>query len=152
MDGMHREVAYAQWGLMGLSNLPLVLPKYSWIVCCRLLNEENNGWDAPSSGIGTVGSDGFVAYHEVCSFMNNKGVKSVFDYESKVPYTFKNKEWISFDNEQSVAYKAEFTKEHGLGGVMIYSLNTDDVLLSCGGSSRFPLTARVRDVLQDDQL
>uniref|UniRef100_A0A1B6MSA9 GH18 domain-containing protein n=1 Tax=Graphocephala atropunctata TaxID=36148 RepID=A0A1B6MSA9_9HEMI len=142
--------AYWLYKGMPASKIIIGIPTYGHSY--TLLNEDNHGWDAPSSGIGSVGNEGFVAYHEVCSFMSSKGVQSVFDFESKVPYTFKNKEWISFDNEQSVAYKAEFTKEHGLGGVMVYSLNTDDVSLSCGGSYRFPLTARVRDVLQDDQL
>lgn len=69
------------------------------------MNEENHGWDAPSSGVGSVGSDGFTAYNQVCGFMGDSGVQAVFDHESRVPYAFKNKEWISYENEQSVAYK-----------------------------------------------
>lgn len=69
------------------------------------MNEDNHGWEAPSSGVGVWGIDGFITYNEACRFMNKPDAKSVFDYESKVPYAFKEKDWISFDNEQSVAYK-----------------------------------------------
>jgi GH18 family chitinase len=69
------------------------------------MNAANHDWEAPSSGVGSVGSDGFVAYYDVCTFMSQPGTQSVFSYESKVPYAFREKEWISYDNEQSVAYK-----------------------------------------------
>lgn len=48
--------------------------------------------------------------------------------------------------------QAEFAKQNMFGGVMIFSLNTDDVTASCDGQTRFPLVERVKNVLQDDQL
>lgn len=48
--------------------------------------------------------------------------------------------------------QAEFAKQNMFGGVMIFSLNTDDVTASCDGQTRFPLAERVKNVLQDDQL
>lgn len=73
-----------------------------------LVNEANHGWDAPSSGIGSIGTEGFTSYTDACAFMNLPESQSVFDYESKVPYAYRLKEWISFDNEQSLAYKVRF--------------------------------------------
>jgi len=62
-------------------------------------------------------------------------------------------DWISFDDERSLAYKAEFAASLGLGGAMVFSLNTDDYKgLNLGSSSVFPLTSRIKLVLNDDNL
>lgn len=116
-----------------------------------LMNAENSGWNAPASGNGQLGSDGFIDYSESCKFILLEDTKVIFDAENKVPYAYRNKEWISFDNEQSLAYKAEYAKEKEYGGVMVFSLNTDDFNGVCDGNT-FPLTRRIKNVMQDDQL
>jgi len=53
----------------------------------------------------------------------------------------------------SLAYKAEFAASLGLGGAMVFSLNTDDYSgSSLCSSSVFPLTSRIKIVLNDDDL
>lgn len=69
------------------------------------MNAANSGWNAPSIGNGQLGSDGFVDYADSCKFILLEGTKEVFDGENKVPYAYRNQEWLSFDNEQSLAYK-----------------------------------------------
>lgn len=72
------------------------------------MNTANFGWNAPASGIGQLGADGFVAYSDSCKFILLEGTNIIFDAENKVPYAYRNQEWISFDNEQSLAYKVIF--------------------------------------------
>lgn len=59
-------------------------------------------------------------------------------------------EWISYENRQSVSCKTKYVKNEHFGGVMIFSLNTDDYTSYCQyGSidSQFPLTKIVNSLL-----
>lgn len=118
----------------------------------RLLNEANNGFDSPTSGPG-IGKAGFVTFPEICEFISHRKASTIFDHDTRTPYSYYEKDWISFDNENSLAYKAEFAASLGLGGAMVFSLNTDDHRgSSLCSSSLFPLTSRIKLVLNDDYL
>nr|AJO25037.1 chitinase [Nilaparvata lugens] len=134
---------------MPLDKLVVGVPTYGHSF--TLLNEENTGWDAPATGIGKEGLEGFVVYPDICRFLDRENTKYVFDSEFKVPYTYNGREWISYDNEQSLQYKADYIKSKGFGGVMIWSLNVDDFRASCGKND-FPLVRQVKNILEDDQL
>ena len=71
----------------------------------RLLSEEWNTVDSPSTSTGIL--QGFVTYPEALSFIKFGGIVH-FDSESLVPYTFKDYDWISYDNAQSIALKVIF--------------------------------------------
>lgn len=61
------------------------------------------------------------------------------------------KEWLSYENEQSIGCKANYIKANGFGGAMIFSLNTDDYRGSCDNENkvrtRFPLVQTVHSIL-----
>lgn len=120
------------------------------------MNPNNNRIGAPARGYGKLGNNGFVDYSDICWFLTNYKVKPIFDLETKSPYAFKGTEWISFDDSQSLSYKAEFIKANNFGGAMILSLDTDDHKGSCNinvdGLNTFPLTRKVKSILNDDQL
>ncbi|XP_072157428.1 chitinase-3-like protein 2 isoform X3 [Bemisia tabaci] len=72
----------------------------------RLYNPLNHGFISPACGFGSsIGYDGFASYNEVCRFLSDPGVKMVFDHNTRTPYAFKDKDWISFDNIESLGYK-----------------------------------------------
>ena len=50
---------------------------------------------------------GYISYPEALSFIKFGG-HLVFDNESLVPYTYKDYDWISFENAQSIALKVYF--------------------------------------------
>lgn len=109
---------------------------------------------APASGIGRVGMAGFVTYSDVCWFKrNNLFVTEIFDEETCSPYVFSGTEWISYENERSLTCKANYVKENGFGGVMIFSLNTDDYSYFCFDSSldhseeEFPLVRKIKSII-----
>lgn len=120
-----------------------------------LVNEENANIGSPVSGYGHVGGSGFVNYPEVCDFMrtNNNNVTLIQEENAKVPYLYKQTEWISFDSPQSVRVKAEYIKRQNLRGAMIYALNSDDYEGLCGKtifsntSDNFPLVASIRNII-----
>ena len=73
---------------------------------CRLVNKKYNGVNAPASGFGEVGgSNGFIDYPDVCQFLTTGGVTQIFDRSTRAPYAFKNRNWITYDDDRSVAYK-----------------------------------------------
>jgi chitinase len=70
----------------------------------RLINDANHGVSAPASGFGLLGDTGFISYPQACRFVAAEAA-TVFDRDSRVPYAYKNTQWISYDDERSLAYK-----------------------------------------------
>ena len=62
----------------------------------------------------------------------------------KAPFVFSNKyngpqiKWTGFDDVKSFEYKVRFLKEAGLGGAMLFSLDTEDFDNDCE-QGKFPL-------------
>lgn len=119
----------------------------------RLINRNNNGLFAPSARFGNTGKDGFISYDELCQFLAQTRRSPVYDAETRSFYVVDDYEWISYENIESISAKTQFVKENKFGGVMIYSLNTDDPTGICsGGKIPFPLTSTVRSVLDSDAI
>lgn len=118
----------------------------------QLVNENNPNVGSPASGFGSVGGLGFVNYPDVCAFLGGMGVSQRWEEAALVPYLYSGREWISFESPRSVAAKADYIKARGLRGAMIYSLNADDYVGSCGArgadDTTFPLAQSVRRVLR----
>ncbi|GAB5587422.1 hypothetical protein Unana1_02322 [Umbelopsis nana] len=59
---------------------------------------------------------------------NQNGWKSYWSSVNKTPYAYKAsaKQFVSFDDPQSVTLKAQYAKKQNLGGVMMWSLEMDD--------------------------
>lgn len=74
------------------------------------------------------------------------GWTTVWDDDQKVPYTYKDQEWIGYDNQASVKIKAEYAKSKGLGGVLVGSIDRDDVNNYCG-EGKYPLMRAIKEVL-----
>ncbi|GFG35342.1 hypothetical protein Cfor_10329 [Coptotermes formosanus] len=144
-------VSYWQRKGMPKEKIIVGLPTYGHSF--TLTNSANHGVSAPASGFGSLGDKGFVSYPQACQFVEAEAA-TVFDRDSRVPYAFKNSEWVSYDDERSLAYKAEYVASGGYGGAMIWSLNLDDFKGECSntGQNWFPLITKVKSVLEDDEL
>ena len=70
----------------------------------RLYNPNFHGVYAPAIGGGTVGLGGQVTFPQVCQFLSN-GATRDFDDESRVPYAYQKRTWISYDDEESLEEK-----------------------------------------------
>ncbi|XP_046144789.1 chitinase-3-like protein 2 isoform X2 [Osmia bicornis bicornis] len=135
------------WLSKGMPREKLIIGIPTYGHSYRLDNPLNRGLLAPANGFGKLGKMGFVSYYTVCQFLHD-GAKSVFDDESKVPYAYKDREWISYDDVTSVYYKAEWIRANNFGGAMILSLNVDDWNNTCKFNETFPLTRTVTKVLR----
>ena len=61
------------------------------------------------------------------------------------PYAVKGENWIGIDDEKSIKIKAEYIKQQGLAGGMVWSIDTDDFHGFCTGS-KFGLTSMIAEV------
>lgn len=74
-------------------------------------------------------------------------MRKVYDEESCSPYITAGTEWISYEDERSITCKTKYVRDNGFGGVMIFSLNTDDYASSCFyGQDKYPEFPLIRSI------
>jgi chitinase len=73
------------------------------------------------------------------------GWTTVWDDQQKTPYMYKGNQWVGFDNPRSIGVKVEYAKSLNLGGVMIWSIETDD--FKGIGGTKFPILKAIRQAL-----
>ena len=85
--------------------------------------ESSNVW---SSGTGTIQVGGYQAI--VGSFLKAPGFVRYWDDVAKVPWLYNagTKEWITYEDPQSMRLKGEYIAEQKLGGAMFWELSNDD--------------------------
>jgi chitinase len=66
--------------------------------------------------------DGFMGYHEICEELTVPGSRwrDTMDPFQESPYMWNERKWISYDNEQSLRKKSEYSYDFDLAGVMIW--------------------------------
>ncbi|KAK1152183.1 chitotriosidase-1-like [Acipenser oxyrinchus oxyrinchus] len=130
------------------SKLLLGFPTYGR--CFTLADPAKNGVGATITGTGKPGNytkeAGFWSYYEVCSELSS-GATSVWLADQKVPFVFKDNQWIGYDDEKSFHWKVEWMKSKGLGGVMIFSMDLDDFSGEFCGNGNYPLMKKLRSYL-----
>jgi len=69
-----------------------------------------------------------TGYNYIKTIVNQEGYKYYWDNVAKVPdlYNETTRQFISYDNVESLQYKVNLVKEKALGGIMIWDLATDD--------------------------
>jgi len=64
---------------------------------------------SPASGGGQAGAytaeAGFMAYYEVCDFLQEDNTTLVWDNEQQVPFAYRDDQWLGFDDERSLKTK-----------------------------------------------
>lgn len=117
-----------------------------------LADPQQNSFGSPIAGAGTAGpytrEAGFMGYNEICSLVDlwNRD----WSGSNKVPYIYNGNQWIGYDNEESIGLKVEFANAKNLGGVMIWSIETDDFRGKCGGT-KYPLLNTINSKLGNTQ-
>ncbi|XP_023310401.1 chitotriosidase-1-like [Anoplophora glabripennis] len=115
-----------------------------------LANPDNAALYAPVTGKGTAGpytnETGFLGYNEICELYSNWTY--VWDVDQQVPHKVSGDQWVGYEDESSVAVKAAYANEKGLGGMMVWTLDTDDFLGNCGGQT-YPLIRAMNATLNN---
>jgi chitinase len=106
---------------------------------------------APSKGSGHAGnytaSKGFLSYYEICYLIKTQKWHTEYDKEQQVPYAYKDDQWVSFDNQESIEKKCHYVAERRLAGAMIWSLDFDDFNGAFCGQGKYPLLTVVKKTL-----
>lgn len=68
-----------------------------------LADKNQNGLGAFSAGPGAAGpytrEDGMLGYNEICEFLKHGGWTIVRHEEHRVPYAYKDNQWVGYDDE-----------------------------------------------------
>ncbi|XP_001663099.2 chitinase-3-like protein 1 [Aedes aegypti] len=101
-----------------------------------LRSNSEHGVGAPTSGPGQAGQytyeSGFLGYNEICEKLIVDKWNQNWDADQKVPYAYSGNQWVGFDNDESLSLKCDFVDQYELGGVMLWSIETDDFHGRCG--------------------
>jgi chitinase len=107
-----------------------------------LANAGNNGFyetaNQPLPAGPYTREAGIWGNNEICEkFTANSGWTVVRDPYYMVPYAYNGNQWIGFDDRESLTLKAQYAASKGLGGAMVWSIETDDFSGSCTGTPFF---------------
>ncbi|PBC28790.1 Endochitinase [Apis cerana cerana] len=123
------------WLSEGAPNDKLIVGIPAYGRSFTLANSVNNKPGDKTIGAGQAGpytrENGMLGYNEICEFIN-QGWTVVREPEQRVPYAFKNNQWVGYDDIVSVEEKVNYVKYNGLGGIMLWSVETDDFHGTCG--------------------
>lgn len=119
----------------------LIMGIAAYGVSFRLLNVNQNGVGAPSSAGSTMN------YNQICPRINSGYYNSRWENDQKVPYAFRDHDWIGYENVRSVTEKANYIKIQNLGGAMFWAVDGDDYNNACG-AGRFALISTVYNILK----
>ena len=91
---------------------------------CRDQRLERTGPEAPPGPGPWIGA---VRYRQIAEAMQG-GFTRYWDRNAAVPwlYNARTRNWITYDDPESLALKADLVRERGLGGIMIWELSGDD--------------------------
>ncbi|XP_040087982.1 oviduct-specific glycoprotein isoform X2 [Oryx dammah] len=155
LPGDPKSSAYVMnyWRQLGVppEKLLMGLPTYGRTF--HLLRASQNELRAEAVGPAAPGKytkqAGFLAYYEVCSFVRRAKKRWIND--QYVPYAFKGKEWVGYDDAISFGYKAFFIKREHFGGAMVWTLDLDDFRGDFCGTGPFPLVHTLNNLLVNDE-
>mgnify|MGYP002783527071 FL=1 len=110
-------------------------------------NKPNKHKSAPGAEGGATKEPGVLAYYEIAQRLESNQYQRVWHDCTHTPYAYSTatNEWVSYEDEESVAYKASYLIREGLGGAMIWSIALDDF------KNGFPLQKKIKEILNNPE-
>ncbi|XP_063372990.1 probable chitinase 2 [Cydia amplana] len=130
------DAALNYWLTQGCPPEKLVLGLPFYGRTFTLTDASVNGVGAPASGAGLAGqytaTNGLIGYNEFCNKLNTETWDVLYDSIAQVPYAVQGNNWVSYDDPNSLVKKVEYAMNLGIGGAMVWSIETDDFHGKCG--------------------
>jgi chitinase len=137
------------WIQQGAPKQKLILGMPLYGRTFMMANAQNQKPGAPITGPGPAGpytrQQGMLGYNEVC--VNKNQWRRVWDDQQKAPYAINGNQWLSYDDVESIGLKVDYANNKGLGGGMVWSIETDDFQGDCG-QGRYPLLQKIKGGLR----
>ncbi|XP_039605061.1 chitotriosidase-1-like [Polypterus senegalus] len=137
------------WMSLGLQTSKMLLGIPTYGRTYTLADPKDNGVGAVANGAGAEGNytadKGTLAFFEICREFDLK--KTRWHPQLQVPYAVQGNQWVGFDNQKSIELKVKWLKDMGLGGVMVYKLDTDDFNGLFCEMGPYPLIRKIKDSL-----
>lgn len=100
--------------------------------------------------------NGFMGYNEICVELKNTSWSKHWDSASQTPFAVNREKVIAYDDPRSILAKIKYALEQGLGGAMVWSIDTDDFHGDCAtdseaqsGMVNFPLMRSINTAIVD---
>ncbi|XP_050419124.2 chitotriosidase-1 [Patella vulgata] len=139
------------WLGQGMPKERLIVGLGTYGMSYTLKNSAINGLGSPASSGGRPGSytgeKGILAYFEICENLRYKGWRSVWIPEQQSPYAYGGDQWVGYDDTKSIAIKARYIVQQGLGGAFVWSVEMDDFTGSCG-EGLYPLLNTINKIIK----
>ncbi|EAA03527.5 AGAP011033-PA, partial [Anopheles gambiae str. PEST] len=134
------------WLGAGLDPSKLVLGVPVFGHTFKLSSTSDTRIGAPTIGPGDAGpytlEPGTLSYLEICEKLAAGDYTKTFSSVQQVPYAYRGNQWISYDDVNSIAIKVQYAKRMNLGGIMVWSIESDDARGICG-EGQHPITSAV---------
>jgi len=119
------------WIEMGASPTQLALGMGTYGRGWLLLDPADNGFYANASGLIPAGpytrEPGIWGFNEIVEKQATQtGWRVVRDPDVVGPYAVRDREWIGYDDVESINVRVQYIKDKGLAGGMFWSIETDD--------------------------
>ncbi|XP_046436429.1 acidic mammalian chitinase-like [Neodiprion fabricii] len=148
--GLNVNASVHYWLSQGAPAKKLVLGTALYGRTFTLSNSAQNMPGSAASGPGAAGpytgERGMLGYNEICEQQVKTTWTTDWDEQQQVPYAHNGNQWVSYDNVKSITEKANYAKAMGLGGAMVWSIETDDFRGICG--NKYPLLNALNHVLR----
>lgn len=133
-----------------LEKLILGIPYYGRSF--TLKNKKERRFGAKTIGSGKPGmstrEQGFLSYgFEICKYVKEEKWTRGWSKSQRVPYAYKENQWVGYDDEDSINIKVNYIINHCLGGAMVWSIDLDDFGGFCSNTT-FPLSRMISDNLR----
>lgn len=94
------------------------VPFYGYIY--KAVTNSNNGLYQTYSGGSSISYDNIAG-----NYLNDPSYKHFFHSQSLVPWLFNGSTFITYEDDVSMGYKADYIKSKGLGGAVVWELSQD---------------------------
>ncbi|CAL1546703.1 unnamed protein product, partial [Lymnaea stagnalis] len=140
-DGYSIDETLRYWVQRGMtrSQINAAIPTYGRSY--HVTEPENSQPYISGTGIGgpVTKSVGFLSFFELCKVVKDEGEFFISTIEKSAIYKYEGL-WITYDNVATIRYKVQFYRERGYGGIVIYTLDFDDIYGTECHVGEFPLT------------